>query len=112
MGECKRYTVTAIGRNFEKVVTATNGNEKECSGEIGNCGCIHAEMNLLKEMPYPVSVWVSVSPCIDCAKALVKRGVRVVVYEKEYRDLTGVEYLMNNGIVVQQKTKTKRGQLK
>lgn len=100
MGECKRYTVTAIGRDFEKVVTATNGNEKECSGEIGNCGCIHAEINLLKEMPYPQSVWVSVSPCIDCAKALVESGVKVVGYDKKYRTLAGIDHLKKNGIAV------------
>lgn len=103
MKECKRYTVTAIGfKNNEKVIT-TNGNEEECKGEIGSCGCTHAEINLLKEMPNPQTVWLTHSPCIDCAKALVASGVEFVGYEKEYRILDGIKHLAKNGVSVMQK---------
>lgn len=101
MNRCKRQTVVAVGRNSEKLVSATNGNVNECSGEVGNCGCTHAEMLVLRAMPNPQNVLVTLSPCIDCAKALVESGVRVVEYENEYRKTDGIEYLVKNGVSVE-----------
>lgn len=104
LNKCKRYTVTAIGVSSEKIVTATNGNGNgnECSGEVGNCGCTHAEINLLKVMPNPQKVWVSHAPCIECAKALADSGIKIVEYESEYRIPDGVNYLIKTGILVEQ----------
>jgi len=98
--ECKRLFVTAIGINNEGItVTATNGNYNDgCTGEPGNCGCIHAEEELMKIMPEPNTVILSHSPCLDCAKLLYGAGVDTVVYNKEYRIPDGVNFLRNNGI--------------
>ena len=50
MNPCKRAYVEAYG--IKELVKATNGNLGECTGEVGNCGCIHAEDNLLSNVQY------------------------------------------------------------
>lgn len=98
MNECKRYKVFAIGLSETGCITTTNGNQAECTGEIGNCGCTHAEIRLLEQMPKPDVVIVSVSPCFECAKALVLAGVKNVFYYKPYRLPDGIAYLVNNDV--------------
>lgn len=100
MNPCKRYTVTAEGFNGILAIKATNGNEGECTGEIGNCGCTHAEINLLRKMPDPIVVIVSHSPCLDCARALVAAGVMEVQYGEEYRKTEGIDYLIAHGVKI------------
>ncbi len=106
MEPCKRMTVKATGYDVQDGilvhVTATNGNlmEEGCRNIPGACGCEHAEINVLKEMPNPTSMAVSHSPCLNCAKALVKAGVKLVTYVEEYRIRDGIDYLKNNGVHV------------
>lgn len=76
-----------------------NGQYGDCTGEVGNCGCIHAERSLLIQMPHPYAVFVSHSPCLDCAKALVAAGVVMVKYLKPYRSADGIRYLHENGVI-------------
>lgn len=101
LSTCKRMTVEAIGIDaygFSRI--ARNGNDGECTGEQGKCGCIHAEIQLLNMMPNPVMMVVSHAPCLHCAKAIVNAGVRIVTYFKPYRLTDGIEYLTSNGVEV------------
>jgi deoxycytidylate deaminase len=101
MNPCKRYDVYVVGVDMKgNAVRARNGNEGECKNIPGACGCIHAEDNLLKQMPHPVSVFLSHSPCIECAKLLVNAEVENVVYLNKYRITDGIELLKDNGIKV------------
>lgn len=97
---CRRYTVSAMGVDeVGNVVKTINGDENHfCTGEPGNCGCPHAEENLLKIMKNPVTVIVSHSPCINCARLLYEAGVKTVVYLQPYRLSDGIEYLINKGV--------------
>lgn len=99
---CKRMTVHAVGIQGNTTEYATNYNPTECTGEIGNCGCIHAEEALLSKMPRPEMVIISHSPCIKCAKMLASAGVKKVYYIHEYRKKDGIEYLKERGIEVRQ----------
>lgn len=99
---CKRGpAVHAMGIDAEgNVEYSRNYNTTECTNEVGNCGCVHAEMGLLKKMPNPVHVVCSLSPCLMCAIALVGAGVSSVHYLKEYRITSGIDYLIKNGVQV------------
>lgn len=102
---CKRLEVWAYGvdRN-DTDHSAFNGNLEVCTGVVGNCGCVHAEDRLLQEMKHaPLTVAISHSPCLECAKALVKAGVESVLYETEYRLTEGLDYLRSNGVYVSHK---------
>lgn len=97
--------VTAVGVTRHGIVRkARNENFKGgCTGEKGNCGCTHAEANLLELMGEnnpPLVVHVTHAPCLSCAKLLLRAGVQVVFYREEYRLTDGVEYLRKNFVVV------------
>lgn len=101
MKPCKRLHVQAIGitDNFQ-FSYAENGNLNECTGEPGNCGCKHAEANLLKLMPQPSYVVLTHSPCFKCATLLHEAGVKTVMYKTQYRKTEGIIYLIRNGVQV------------
>jgi len=40
------------------------------------------------------------SPCEYCAKAIINSGIKKVVYENKYRDLTGVNILKEAGVEI------------
>ena len=70
----------------------------------GESGLIHAEINALLKLDYnnPKSklLYVNLSPCRDCAKAMVNAGIDEVIFKNEYRDMSGVEILINAGVIV------------
>lgn len=65
----------------------------------GNPEVIHAELQALGKCleqglsAKGANVYVTLSPCLDCAKLLVRARAKRVVYLNEYRDTTGLEYL-------------------
>lgn len=67
---------------------------------------LHAESNALAKMlkagmsTRDSDVFVTLSPCIDCAKMLFQAGVRSVTYADEYRDDTGIRFLQQAGVKV------------
>lgn len=47
------------------------------------------------------TLYTSYSPCINCAKVILTAGVQHVIYKHEYsRDLSGVEFLKDNNVIV------------
>lgn len=69
---------------------------------------IHAELNcVLKAAREGVSilgskVYITLSPCVHCSSLLIQSGVSEVVYNKEYRDTSGIDILKSSGITVRQ----------
>ena len=67
---------------------------------------LHAESNALAKMlkagmsTRDSDVYVTLSPCIDCAKMLFQAGVRSVTYADNYRDDAGVRFLQQAGVKV------------
>ncbi len=78
-------------------------NEVE-SLEPGKSGMIHAEINALIKMNYShhkgKKLYVTLSPCRTCAKAIINGGIDNVIYMDDYRDLSGVDLLLNGGVWV------------
>lgn len=72
--------------------------------EQGDPEVIHAELNCLgKLLEQGVSaknstVYVTYSPCLDCAKLLVRAKVKRVVYLEAYRKPEGIDYLAKYGV--------------
>ena len=95
--------------NTQVLAVGYNGNYAGGPNEVestapGESGMIHAEINALLKMDYnnpkDKTVYVTLSPCRMCAKAIINAGVSRVVYDEEYRDPAGVELLRNVGIQV------------
>ena len=76
------------------------------SMEPGCSGFIHAEVNALIKLdfnnPKKKKMYLTLSPCRQCAKAIINAGVKEVIYLEKYRDLSGVQLLTKCGIEVRQ----------
>jgi dCMP deaminase len=46
------------------------------------------------------SVYVTLSPCVECSKMMIQAGIKEVIYDTEYRDMSGADFLKENGINV------------
>ncbi len=72
----------------------------------GNPEVVHAELNALGKCleeglsARGASVFVTLSPCLECAKLLVRSRVKRVVYRDAYRDAAGLEYLIKYNVEV------------
>ena len=73
----------------------------------GNPEVVHAELNSLGKCleqglsTKGANLYVTLSPCLECAKLLVRAGVTRVVYRDEYRITTGLDYLRKYGVEVE-----------
>lgn len=69
---------------------------------------IHAELNcILKAAKEGVSVvdsvvYVTLSPCVQCAAMMIQSGVKRVVFGEQYRDNSGILLLKTAGVAVTQ----------
>tara|TARA_Y100000310_G_C20005386_1_gene500430 strand:- start:3 stop:323 length:321 start_codon:yes stop_codon:yes gene_type:complete len=97
------------GDNTQVIAVGYNGNysggpnESE-SLEPGESGMIHAEINALLKMDYnnpkKKIMYVTLSPCRMCSKAIVNSGIDTVVYDEVYRDSSGLDILLEGGVSV------------
>ena len=101
--------VVVTNDNTQVLAVGYNGNHaggpNEAESEIpGESGMLHAEINALLKMDYNILkykiLYVTLSPCRMCAKAMINAGINEVVYCDEYRDATGLEILKSSGVVV------------
>ena len=46
------------------------------------------------------TIYVTSSPCIECAKLIIQSGIKRVVYSENYRIADGCELLKRAGIIV------------
>lgn len=86
---------------------APGGPNEWAYTENGDPEVVHAELNALgKLLEQGVSaknstVYITLSPCLDCAKLLVRAKVKRVVYLEQYRKTEGLEYLKKYGVQVE-----------
>lgn len=86
-----------------------NGNYKggphvQESSQPGESGFIHAEMNALVKCDYNFSkkkhLYVTHSPCRECAKLIVNAEISRVIFDIPYRDPSGLDLLRSAGVEV------------
>jgi dCMP deaminase len=69
---------------------------------------LHAETNALAKLArstesgLDADLFVTHSPCLDCAKLIYQSGIKRVFYATAYRDNTGINFLKSSGIEVEQ----------
>jgi len=69
---------------------------------------VHAEMNAIAFAAKAgistdgCDMYVTLSPCPDCAKLIVQSGIKRVFYYEEYRNKDGINFLRDCGINVRQ----------
>ena len=90
------YNGTPSG--FENVCEDDNGVTKPY--------VLHAEANAITKLARSsnnsdgATIYITASPCIECAKLIIQAGIKRVVYGEKYRVMDGIELLERAGIEV------------
>lgn len=110
---CKRKGVYSgiyinYGTDLSCLWSEKNGSIVECSGEIGKCGCCHAEVRTIIRgmvsggLRYITGLLMlcSYSPCTSCAHVIGVSGFigEVVWLHDTEHDIRGIEILKKYGI--------------
>ena len=83
------------------------GYENKCEDADGitKWYTLHAEANAITKLvriggisAVGATLYLTLSPCKDCAKLILQSGINKVIYLEEYRDKTGIEFLQKSGI--------------
>jgi len=88
--------IYSIGYNGPPVKMPNN------SCMFDNCTCAHAEINAIIKMGMMGGImFTTKSPCIICANAILNcQKIHTVIYDKEHRDLSGLELIKMAGLIV------------
>ena len=67
---------------------------------------LHAESNAIAKLAKSpesgdgASIFITHSPCMDCAKLIYQSGIATVYYKESYRSTQGIEFLTKSNIEV------------
>ena len=108
---CKRRQVGALIVKDRMIISdgyngTPSGFENVCEDENGITKpyVLHAEANAISKVAKSgnssegATLYVTASPCMECAKLIIQAGIKRVVYMDEYRLLDGIELLSRAGI--------------
>jgi len=108
---CKRRQVGAILVKDKMIISdgyngTPSGFENVCEDEqnVTKPYVLHAEANAITKVARSnnssdgATLYVTSSPCIECAKLIIQAGIRRVVYADSYRLSDGVELLKKANI--------------
>lgn len=111
---CKRRQVGAVIVKDDNIISfGYNGtisgfpNECECDN-VTKQDVLHAESNAIAKCcksSYSsdgATMYITLSPCFECAKIIIQSGIKKVVYFQNYTDLSGVDLLIKSKIDVLQ----------
>jgi len=94
--------VLSIGYNGDQ----KGGPNSRESLLVGESGFIHAEINALIKCDYSYDkkkkMYLTLSPCNVCAKAIVNAGIDEVIYLERYEQSEGIDILTAAGISIRQ----------
>ena len=110
---CKRRQVGALLVKDKMIISdgfngTPAGFENVCEDENNHTKpyVLHAEANAITKVAASsnssrgATIYVTSSPCIECAKLIIQSGIRRVVYSENYRLADGIELLRRAGITV------------
>lgn len=108
---CQRRQVGALVVKDKMIISdGYNGTpcgfENVCEDESGVTKpyVLHAEANAITKLARSsnnsdgATLYVTASPCLECAKLIIQAGIRRVVYGEAYRIADGIELLQRAGI--------------
>ena len=110
---CKRRKVGALLVKDRMIISdgyngTPAGFENICEDENGVTKpyVLHAEANAITKVAKSgnnslgATLYVTASPCVECAKLIIQAGITRVVYTDEYRLTDGVDLLRRAGVEV------------
>ena len=118
----KRLHVGAIVVKDDRIISIgyngmPSGWDNDCEDiKINNDGqyelktkpeVLHAETNAIaklaksNESGLGATMFITHSPCMDCAKLVYQSGINTVYYRNSYRDETGIQFLEKAGVKIE-----------
>ena len=110
---CQRRQVGALVVKQGMIISdgyngTPSGFENICEDETGVTKpyVLHAEANAITKLARSSNnsdgstIYITASPCIECAKLIIQAGIKRVVYGEKYRLMDGIELLQRAGIEV------------
>jgi dCMP deaminase len=110
---CRRRKVGALLVKDKMIISdgyngTPSGFENVCEDENNQTKpyVLHAEANAITKVAKSgnssdkATMYVTSSPCLECAKLIIQAGIRRVVYTENYRSEDGINLLKRAGIEV------------
>lgn len=110
---CKRRRVGALIVKDKRIISdgyngTPSGFENICedANNVTKPYVLHAEANAITKVAGSANdsrgatIYITDSPCIECAKLIIQSGIKRVVYANEYRLKDGIDLLNRAGIQV------------
>ena len=106
--------------DWDELVSALDNGSSICAAYNRDCNAcphrrlvtkpevLHAESNAITKLARSTqssegaTLYVTLSPCFDCAKLIIQAGIVRVVYMEKYRSEDGLKLLEKAGIQVEQ----------
>ena len=110
---CKRKQVGALIVKDKMIISdgyngTPTGFENICEDEDNYTKwyVLHAEANAIMKVAASTqsskgaTLYITMSPCKDCSKLIFQSGIIRVVYNIEYKDKTGIDFLRKAGLEI------------
>ena len=108
---CERRKVGALIVKDKMIISdgyngTPTGFENFCEDDEGYTKwyVLHAEANAIAKVSSSTqstngaTLYITLSPCKECCKLIFQSGIIRVVYNKEYKDSSGLEFLEKAGV--------------
>ena len=108
---CKRRKVGALIVKDNMIISdgyngTPTGFENICVDDEGYTKwyVLHAEANAIAKVSSSTqstkgaTLYITLSPCRECSKLIFQSGIKRVVYNKKYKDTSGLEFLEKAGV--------------
>ena len=115
LSHCKRKQVGALIVKDGMIISdgyngTPSGFDNSCENEDGETHwyVLHAEANAILKVAKSThncedaTLYITLSPCKDCSKLIVQSGISRVVFMQGYKDQSGIDFLRQAGINVEQ----------
>ena len=111
LSHCTRKNVGALIVKDRMIISdgyngSPSGFPNECENAEGvtHWYVLHAEANAITKLARSINsaegatLYITLSPCRDCAKLILQSGISRVVYKKAYKDTSGLDFLKKSFI--------------
>lgn len=112
---CKRNKVGCLIVKDRQIISdGYNGTPSGFSNECEDCDnktlptVLHAEANAISKIAKSANssegatLYVTLSPCFDCAKLIIQAGIKRIVYSEIYRNIDSFKLFEEAGIEIEQ----------
>jgi len=123
LSHCSRKKVGAIIDKDQMIISdgyngTPAGFDNCCENEKGETQwyVLHAEANAILKVAKSTNnckgatLYLTLSPCKECSKLILQAGIKRVVYTNGYKDSSGIDFLKESDIEIEQLEKLTHGE--